>query len=249
MRQALAVAAKAPQPGTVKTRLHSLLSKEDATELYCCFLKDTLALMATVPETDAIISYTPEGSEHYFDPIVSNDIVPNGARLLAQRGESFGDKLFHALADLLGEGYSSAAIMDADSPTLPREYLVKAFEELARAGDRVVLGPATDGGYYLIGIKRPHRQLFDRITWSTELVLGETVERAREIGLEVVLLPEWYDVDSVDELRRLRRELADNNDGRASGASLGPARAENTRRFILSRWPADNLFTNNALHK
>jgi len=237
MRQALAVAAKAPQPGTVKTRLHALLSKDDATELYCCFLKDTLALMSSVPDIETVISYTPEGSEHFF-----NGIISNGARLLPQRGASFGDKLFHALEDLLGEGYSSAAIMDADSPTLPREYLVRAFQELARAGDRVVLGPATDGGYYLIGVKRPHRQLFDRITWSTELVLGETIERAREIGLEVVLLPEWYDVDSVRELRQLRRELAENNYGGACGDGLNQARAENTRAFILSRWPADNAF-------
>jgi hypothetical protein len=76
--------------------------------------------------------------------------------------------------------------------------------------------------------------LFDRITWSTERVLGETIERAREIGLEVVLLPEWFDVDSARELRRLRRELAD--DGHDT------SRAENTRRFILSRWPADSAF-------
>jgi rSAM/selenodomain-associated transferase 1 len=205
-----------------------LLSKDDTTELYRCFLKDTLALMASVPGTDTVISYTPEGSEHYF-----NGIVSNGARLLAQRGESFGDKLFHALADLLGEGYSSAAIMDADSPTLPRQYLVRAFEELSRAGDRVVLGPASDGGYYLIGVKQPHRRLFDRITWSTEMVLGQTIERAREIGLEVVLLPEWFDVDNGDELRRLCRELANGHD---------TALAENTRRFLLSRWPADIAF-------
>jgi rSAM/selenodomain-associated transferase 1 len=185
--------------------------------------------MESVPAIEAVISYTPIGSEHFFDGISSN-----GVRMLAQRGASFGDKLFHALADLLGEGYESAAIMDADSPTLPREYLVRAFEELQRAGDRVVLGPAADGGYYLIGIKRPHRQLFDRITWSTELVLGETIERAREIGLEVVLLPEWYDVDSVAELHRLRRELAE--DGHEQ------ARAENTRRFMLRRWPAAGAF-------
>ncbi len=227
MRQALAVAAKAPLPGTVKTRLHSLLSKDDATELYRCFLKDTLALAASVPRTETVISYTPVGSEHFF-----KGIVTNGERLLAQRGASFGDKLFHALSDLLSEGFSSAVIMDSDSPTLPRHYLVQAFEELAREGDRVVLGPATDGGYYLIGIKRPHRQLFDRITWSTSRVLGETIERARETGLEVVLLPEWYDVDGVEEFARLRREMTD-------GAR---SRAANTRRFILSRWPADNSF-------
>jgi rSAM/selenodomain-associated transferase 1 len=224
MRQALAVAAKAPQPGKVKTRLHSLLSADEATELYRCFLKDTLSLMECVPGTDLIISYTPEGAESYFEPALSN-----GHRLLLQRGEAFGDRLYHALEDLLAEGFASAAIMDADSPTLPACYLARAFEELARPGDRVVLGPAADGGYYLIGIKRPHRRLFERITWSTERVLAETIERAGEIGLEVSLLPEWYDVDSEAEFERLRREIVES----APGAS-----APNTRRFIMSRWPA-----------
>ncbi len=226
MRQALAVAAKAPQPGTVKTRLHSLLSIDDATELYRCFLKDTLALMESVPETETVISYTPAGAEHHFEGIASGN-----HRLLLQRGESFGDKLYHALADLLREGFRSAAIMDADSPTLPPRYLAQAFEELARPGDRVVLGPALDGGYYLIGIKQPHRQLFERITWSTEMVLAQTIERAREINLEVSLLPEWYDVDNVTEYERLMEEIKTAANERTDLNGF----AANTRRFILSR--------------
>ena len=236
MRQALAVAAKAPLSGKVKTRLHSFLSSDDATELYRCFLKDTLALMESVPRTDLVISYTPEGAEHLFEGIA-------GARhrLLLQRGESFGDKLFHALADLLSEGFASAAIMDADSPTLPREFLARAFEEMARPGDRVVLGPASDGGYYLIGIKHPHRQLFERITWSSEFVLGETVARAREIGLEVTLLPEWYDVDSAAEFERLKADIFESSrprpGGRAGDAAEDHLSAFHTRRFIMSRWP------------
>jgi len=228
----------------VKTRLHALLSVDDATELYRCFLKDTLALMETVPGTDLVISYTPEGAEHLFEGIAGA-----AHRLLLQRGESFGDKLFHALADLLSEGFASAAIMDADSPTLPREFLARAFEELARPGDRVVLGPAADGGYYLIGIKRPHRALFERITWSSELVLGETLDRAREIGIEVALLPEWYDVDSVSEFERLKADIfessrpvphvdpSDNGAGGRSNVSEDRPAAAHTRRFIMSRWP------------
>ena len=233
MRQALAVAAKAPLSGQVKTRLHSVLSVDDATELYRCFLKDTLALMESVPQTDVIISYTPEGAEHLFEGIAGA-----AHRLLLQRGESFGDKLFHALADLLSEGYASAAIMDADSPTLPRESLALAFQELARPGDRVVLGPAADGGYYLIGIKHPHRPLFERITWSSELVLEETIARAREIGLDVILLPEWYDVDSVSEFERLKADIFESS---RSGSDTGSAKdhpsAFHTRRFLASRRP------------
>lgn len=183
--------------------------------------------MESVPQTSAVVSYTPAGAEHYFDTIV------NGShRLLLQRGESFGDKLYNALADLLADGFASAAIMDADSPTLPREYLAQAFEKLSRPGDRVVLGPTADGGYYLIGVKRPHRALFDRITWSTERVLEETLERAREIDLEAVLLPEWYDVDSVAEFERLKREILD---GPASGGRNGSV-ASHTRDFIRSRF-------------
>jgi rSAM/selenodomain-associated transferase 1 len=231
MRRALAVAAKAPQHGKVKTRLHGLLSPDDATELYRCFLADTLSLMDKVQGVDPIISYTPAGAEHLFAPLISDN-----HRLLAQRGEGFGDKLYHALEDLLGEGYEAAVIMDADSPTLPPVYLVRAFEELARAGDRVVLGPAEDGGYYLIGIKRPHHRLFEDIAWSSELVLAETISRARELALEVALLPKWYDVDTVAEFERLKREMLGPCAG-LSGGRNGEV-ASKTRQFILSHWPA-----------
>jgi len=132
------------------------------------------------------------------------------------------------------EGFHSAVIMNADSPTLPRRYIEQAFEELAKPGDRVVLGPTSDGGYYLMGIKRPHRRLFEDITWSSEHVLGETLERAREIALVAVLLPEWYDVDSVEEFERLKRDLLSQEDGEDC-TGLTNILAAHTRRFILSR--------------
>lgn len=219
MRQALAVAAKAPQPGTVKTRLHGLLSVAETTELYRCFLRDTIALTERVPGADVFVSYTPEGSEPLFEGI------SNGHRLITQRGPGFGDKLYNALEDLLKEGYQCAAIMDSDSPTLPSAYLALAFEALSRPGDRVVLGPTTDGGYYVIGIKNPHRRLFEGITWSSERVLNETIRRAGELSLDVVLLPEWYDVDTVPDFERLCREVA-------HGSS-----AAHTREFIVARRP------------
>ena len=206
-----------------------MLSAEDATELYRCFLKDTLALMESVAETEIMISYTPEGAESYFDSIRTS-----AHRLLPQRGEGLGDRVYNALADLLSEGFHSVAIMNADSPTLPRQYIEQAFEELAKPGDRVVLGPTSDGGYYLIGIKRPHRRLFEDITWSSESVLAETLERAREIALDAVLLPEWYDVDSVEEFERLKRDVLSQEDG-GSRTDSNAALAANTRRFILSR--------------
>ena len=202
------------------------MSAGEATELYRCFLKDAVESMGSVSAAQVVISYTPAGDEPYF-----NGILANGHRMMAQRGESFGDRLYHALEDLLGDGFDTASIMNADSPTLPREYLAQTFEELARPGDRVVLGPASDGGYYLIGIKRPHRRLFEEIAWSTPSVLAETIDRAVEIGLEVRLLPEWYDVDDTRDFERLKSEILDGNSIQGAAAA-----GRHTRQFILSRW-------------
>jgi uncharacterized protein len=98
-------------------------------------------------------------------------------------------------------------VLNSDSPTLPTAFLVEAAEALARPGDRAVLGPSSDGGYYLLGLKTSHRRLFEDIAWSTERVAEQTLQRAAEIGLEVYRLPAWYDVDDVGSLRRLQSEL------------------------------------------
>jgi hypothetical protein len=98
-------------------------------------------------------------------------------------------------------------LINSDSPTLPPAVLQAAIEALRAPGDRIVLGPADDGGYYLIGLKHAHRRLFQDIAWSTPTVLASTLDRAREIGLESTLLPSWYDVDDSASLRRLCQEL------------------------------------------
>src|SRR5262249_26295668 len=98
-------------------------------------------------------------------------------------------------------------LINSDSPTLPPTILSTAIEALSPAGDRVVLGAAEDGGYYLIGLKAAHENLFDRIAWSTAEVLAHTLERARELSLEVVMLPTWYDVDDAATLARLCDDL------------------------------------------
>jgi rSAM/selenodomain-associated transferase 1 len=198
--------------------------------------------MDSVPQAERVISYTPKGGERYFDGIHGGRLGDLGSpRMLAQRGESFGDKLHHAFEELFAEGFDSVVIMDADSPTLPRDYLTDAFDELARPGERVVLGPAEDGGYYLIGLGRPHRRLFEQITWSSDRVLAETLERAREIALDVSLLPTWYDVDDSATLERLKWEIS----GGKGFKSLSEAHeAPNTRRFIEERWPRDSYDRN-----
>jgi glycosyltransferase A (GT-A) superfamily protein (DUF2064 family) len=112
-----------------------------------------------------------------------------------------------AARDLFDAGYASVCLVNGDSPTLPTERLVQAARHLRQPGDRVVLGLAADGGYYLIGMKQFHERLFEEIDWSTERVYRQTIMRAGEIGLPVAGLAEWYDVDDEATLGLLAREL------------------------------------------
>lgn len=221
---------KAPRVGAVKTRLVPPLTHGEATALNIHFLRDTTANIAEVVATsnaDGLAVYTPIGAEAAFD-----GLLPEGFRLLPQRQESFGDRLFHAAEDVLQLGYESLCLIDSDSPTLPREMLVDAVAALARSGDRVVLGPSEDGGYYLIGLKHAHRRLFTDVEWSTALVLSQTIERAAEIGLQVELLPRWYDVDDASGLNRLCNELfSSNGKGRSKTEPIG-YRAPYTRDYL-----------------
>ncbi len=202
---ALAVMAKAPRPGRVKTRLSPPLTPEQASALNICFIRDTTENIHQVTEAGnsaGVVAYTPVGDEAAFD-----GILPAGFQLLAQRGGGFGERLLYACEDLFACGFSAVCLIDSDSPTMPQDALVQAVSSLARPGDRMVLGGSDDGGYYLIGVKRPHPRLFEQIDWSTERVFQQTLDRAREISLETELLPTWYDVDDGATLERLRREL------------------------------------------
>ena len=204
---ALAMMIKAPRPGASKTRLSPPLTPEEAAALSGCFLRDTTANIAaaaasaTAPAAGVAV-YTPTGMERAFD-----GLLPAGFCMAAQRDGGFGERLAGAVEDLLAVGYGAVCLIDSDSPTLPAASLAAAVHALSQPGDRAVLGTSEDGGYYLLGVKRAHRRLFEDITWSTEHVARETLERAAEIGLEVVQLPAWYDVDDAATLRALCGEL------------------------------------------
>lgn len=215
---------KAPQPGEVKTRLIPALTPHEAAELNKCFLRDTATAISAVAMNQpacGVAVYTPLGAEPAYVDILPADFV-----LLPQRGADFGERLYFAAVDLFKCGFSSVCLIDSDSPIVPAENFAGAVKLLQIPGDRVVLGPCDDGGYYLIGLKRPQRELFERITWSTERVLEQTIERAAEIGVEAKLLPTSYDVDDCAALRRLCDELLDED---ASGLI-----APNTRKFLAA---------------
>jgi uncharacterized protein len=199
---ALAVMAKAPRAGEVKTRLVPPLTHAEAAALSACFLRDTAANVAATQGADSFVIYTPADAAAQF-----RSLLPAACRLLAQRGATLGARLINATEDLLAHGYASVCLINADAPTLPRAHLAAAVARLSQPGERVVLGPADDGGYYLIGLKRAERQLFTDITWSTAQVCAQTIARARAAGLPVELLPSWYDLDDAAALARLCVEL------------------------------------------
>jgi len=219
----LAVMTKAPLAGRVKTRLVPPLSPEEAAQLNICFLRDTAAAIAKACGTTArgVGVYTPIGAETAYI-----DILPGDFELLPQRGEGFGQRLSFATEDLFQCGFASVCLIDSDSPTVSADVYAEAVEMLSKDGDRVVLGPSDDGGYYLIGLKRNHPQLFERIDWSTEHVLEQTKQRARELSLDVSVLPTGYDVDDAATLRRLSDELLSDKSARDV--------APNTRKFLTT---------------
>jgi rSAM/selenodomain-associated transferase 1 len=209
----IAFMAKASVPGRAKTRLVPPLTYEQAAELNTAFLQDVAAnlLLAgrdaqlRVPAHAGIVGYAAYGPPRAVD--FFRRILPGSIGLIEAWLSNFGDCLFHTIREILARGHTSAVVLNADSPTLPTAFLVETAEVLARPSDRAVLGPSIDGGYYLLGLKSAHRRMFEDITWSTERVAEQTLQRAREIGLDVHVLPAWYDVDDIDGLRRVEAEL------------------------------------------
>jgi rSAM/selenodomain-associated transferase 1 len=214
MTSSLLVVAKRPAPGQTKTRLSPPLSPEQAAGLYECFLRDTLDLMRQTAGVERRIAYLPEHEEAYF-----RALAPDFS-LLLQQGGDLGQRLDNALTHCLAGGDDKAVIMDSDSPSLPAACLGQAFGALDSAD--VVLGPCEDGGYYLIGLKRPAPRLLREVTMSTAAVLADTLRLAEAEGLRAALLPAWYDVDTAAELSRLQADLP----------GLPPERAPHTRRFL-----------------
>ena len=211
--------AKAPQPGRSKTRLSPPLSPDGCAALSAAFLRDITDNIALAARTmsagagtiEGSIAYAPAGLEHLFDGHLAPGtrlVLADGTPPMPHGVEGFGRCLLHATASLLDAGHDAACVLNSDSPTLPTALLRRTAELLAAPGDRAVLGPAEDGGYYLLGLKAPHAALFTDIAWSTESVAEQTRARAAAVGLELVELDTWYDVDNRAALARLLDELA-----------------------------------------
>ena len=200
----IAIMAKASRAGLTKTRLVPPLDPADAALCNTAFLKDVADNLLRAARGESIagyVAYGPPGADAFF-----RQTLPAGIGLLEIWYPDFGLCLLKALEAQFARGHSAACVLNSDSPTLPSALLAEAASVLDGPGDRIVLGPSTDGGYYLLGCKQVHAWLFQDIAWSTEAVAAQTLERAAELGLDVHMLPAWYDVDDAETLRRAARE-------------------------------------------
>lgn len=208
--------ARVPGLEPVKSRLTRTITPEMATLLYRCFLLDRVETLRGRPEIALLVGFTPESGRRRMEAL-----LPPAVPLRAQAGRDLGARVYGLLAGLLADGHPGVIAMDSDSPTLPTSHVLEAADVLERQAADVVLGPAEDGGYYLIGIRSRQPVLFQDVPWSTDQVLERTIEIAARQGLRTHLLPEWFDVDTGPDLRRLREDLR--------GCDEGPLR---TRRWL-----------------
>jgi rSAM/selenodomain-associated transferase 1 len=209
------IMAKQPVPGMTKTRLCPPLTPGEAAELYEALLRDTIDMVSSLRGIGMAVAVSPMSAVGHM-----GRLVPPGARILAVEGADIGECLRGAMGLLFSDGFTRVLAVGSDGPTLPAEYIERAAA-LLDVND-VVVGPAEDGGYYLIGLRRPQPRLFEGIAWSTAHVAAQTLVRAAALGLTAARLPEWYDVDTPADLERLRAELA----------TLPGATAPGTRAFL-----------------
>lgn len=198
---ALAIMAKKPVVGATKTRLCPPLHPAEAALLYEALLKDTVELCARIKGLDLAVAVSPHNATDYF-----KGITPPGTILLPIDCPDIGKCLEMTLGNLLDAGYIKALAINSDGPSLPGEYINSAVELLDN--HELVLGPGEDGGYYLIGLKQIHPELFFGIEWSTSRVLHQTISSANNLSLRVALLPAWYDIDTWQDFNRFKNELA-----------------------------------------
>lgn len=198
--KSLIIFAKEPKKDNVKTRLSSCLSETQRLRLYKAFLKDTVSVAKDIQCEQKILAYDSESENpKYLKKITSSFIF------YKQEGKNLGEKMHRAFQFAARNKASKIVIIGSDSPTLPIGYIKDAFCRLSK--NDVVLGPSYDGGYYLIGLKKPCQGLFRDIKWGSDEVLEKTLKKVNVLNKKTVLMNKWYDVDRLEDLNYLKRDL------------------------------------------
>jgi rSAM/selenodomain-associated transferase 1 len=189
---ALIILAKAPLAGLAKTRLRGYLSDSERLMLYTAMLEDTIDVLKCISGVDTFVAYAPDDSGEYFSAF--------GTGMFVQSGGDIGQRMHSALGRVLSEGYQKAVVVGVDIPGLRPEVVLRALELLSESD--LVFGPSEDGGYYLVGCKRPVREIFEGIEWSTRLTLAQSLEKAAHLGLTTAFTGTLMDIDTPEDLKR-----------------------------------------------
>ncbi len=219
MSTCLIIFAKNPIPGKVKTRITPHISPIDAAELYKAFIADIVNNALKLNCERIVIAYTPLNAETSFHRICGQSI-----NYIPQEGYDLGERMKNAFRHAFNKGLKRTVVIGTDSPTLPLSYIRKAFNVLEEVP--IAIGPTFDGGYYLIGLSEQSDDIFDGVEWSTSNVFSQTLTKIKAMNKQFYLLPQWYDVDTSEDLEFLRSHILSM---KLSGASDIPI---NTMRFL-----------------
>jgi rSAM/selenodomain-associated transferase 1 len=209
MHPVIIVMVKAPLPGLAKTRLTPPLAQSEAASLALCFVKDVVKSALGITQ-NVILAFTPSGGRALLDAS-----LPDNLHWIEQRGQHLGERLISSIAYAHNLGFGPIIVLGSDSPTLPPSFIQQACQILTAGPADVVLGPTADGGYYLVGVRKPEPEIFHNITWSSPLTLEHTVRNINQLGLRLATLEQWYDVDTFEDLRFLNDELRSDEHARS----------------------------------
>ena len=229
MKICVIVFAKNPVPNQVKTRLVPTLSPEQAATLYTAFLTDWCETLAKLPGVDPIIAYTPPEAASNLQALIGD-----GAIYIPQVGANLGERLTSATQWAIEHEYTKILLVGSDSPTLPISYISQGFTQLD--AQDIVIGPSTDGGYYLIGFSARNLTtivpfIFEDIAWSTADVFEQTLARIRSVKATIGILPPWYDIDTAEDLAFLSAHLSAM---RLAGETIQAVRTESLLTELFS---------------
>lgn len=189
---ALIIIAKYPEEAYVKTRLKGMMPDEKRMELYISMLENTLTKLKSIPGVDTFIAYAPENEGDYFAKF--------GVRLIALHKGDLGVRMFYAFNEVFNAGYQRAALVGVDIPDLSSTIIQRAFELLSLKD--IVYGPAEDGGYYLVGMSKLIKEIFEDVPWSSEHTLNKSLEKAGQFSYSVDFTETLFDIDTIDDIER-----------------------------------------------
>ena len=222
--KALILMTRIPVPGKTKTRLMDVFTGEKCAGIHKCFLLDLFNIINYIKDdVDIFLTYTPEGNLN-----IIQDIIPNYIKCFPQTGDDLGARMGNAIGKVFDTGYKEAILIGSDIPDIQPYELLDAFSILEN--NDICLGPTFDGGYYLVGMKKLHKEIFDKeLKWGKKSVLEGTIDIANNMGLSVGLAAKHMDIDTKEDLIKFKKKVDE-------GGFLNRVAPENTIKYLKKCW-------------